>query len=137
MQASGALTDVVIESIHTVLFALTSVLAAVAIISLIDWRIGIIVVVWFCGFILVMRFFMPRIKVKAASSANAQANATGQIVDTLSNIDIVKLFANSSHEDKAALRAFKTLRNKLIVYGGELVWFRTFMMVYALSLIHI
>jgi ATP-binding cassette subfamily B protein len=131
VQASGALTDVVIESIHTVLFALTSVLAAVAIISLIDWRIGIIVVVWFCGFILVMRFFMPRIKVKAASSANAQANATGQIVDTLSNIDIVKLFANSSHEDKAALRAFKTLRNKLIVYGGELVWFRTFMMVYA------
>ena len=82
VQASGALTDVVIESIHTVLFALTSVLAAVAIISLIDWRIGTIVAVWFCGFILVMRFFMPRIKVKAASSANAQANATGQIVDT-------------------------------------------------------
>ena len=66
VQAANALTDVVVESIHTVLFALTSVIAAVVIISIIDWRIGSVVLLWFVGFVFVMRFFMPRIKAKAA-----------------------------------------------------------------------
>ena len=131
VQAATALTDVVVESIHTVLFALTSVIAAVAIIGIIDWRIGLVVLLWFAGFILVMRFFMPRIKTKATNTANAQAIATGQIVDTISNINIVKLFANSKHEDTAAVKAFRNLKDKLTTYGGQLVWFRTVMMVYA------
>ena len=41
-----------------------------------------------------MRFFLPRIKGYSADRANAQAAATGQIVDTISNISLVKLFAN-------------------------------------------
>ncbi len=131
VQAATALTDVVVESIHTVLFALTSVIAAVAIIGIIDWRIGLVVLLWFVGFVLVMRFFMPRIKAKATYTANAQAIATGQIVDTISNINIVKLFANSQHEDTAAVGAFRNLYSKLTTYGGELVRFRTSMMVYA------
>ena len=53
---------------------------------------------------------MPRIKAKAATTANAQAVATGQIVDTISNINVVKIFANSKHEDSAALKAFGKLR---------------------------
>ena len=131
VQAATALTDVVVESIHTVLFALTSVIAAVAIIGIIDWRIGLVVLSWFAGFVLVVRFFMPRIKAKATHTANAQAIATGQIVDTISNINIVKLFANSQHEDTAAVGAFRNLYSKLTTYGGELVRFRTSMMVYA------
>ena len=61
VQAATALTDVVVESIHTVLFALTSVIAAVAIIGMIDWRIGLVVLFWFAGFVLVMRFFGFRV----------------------------------------------------------------------------
>ena len=57
VQAANALTDVVVESIHTVLFALISVIAAVVIISIIDWRIGSVVLLWFVGFVFVMRFF--------------------------------------------------------------------------------
>ena len=120
-----------VESIHTVLFALISVIAAIFIISIIDWRIGSVVLLWFVGFVFVMRFFMPRIKAKAATTANAQAVATGQIVDTISNINVVKIFANSKHEDSAALKAFGKLRKKLTIYGSELVWFRTLMMIYA------
>ena len=44
---------------------------------------------------------------------------------------MVKIFANSKHEDSAALKAFGKLRKKLTSYGSELVWFRTFMMIYA------
>ena len=57
VQASNAVADVVVEVIHTVFFALASVIASFFIIATIDWRIGIIVAVWVTGFYLLMRFF--------------------------------------------------------------------------------
>ena len=83
------------------------------------------------GFYFMMGFFLPRIKSRSAHRANAQAAATGQIVDTVSNISIVKLFANSSREDNAAMAAFKVLKMSLRSYGWELIRFRTLMVLYA------
>ena len=131
IQASRSLTDVIVELIHTVLFALASVATSFWIISFIDWRAGLIVLTWFAGFYAMMAFFMPRIKITSSKRANAQAEATGQIVDTVSNINLVKLFANSKHEDRAAIGAFAKLRKALITYGNEIVWFRTCILVYA------
>ena len=134
VQASNAIADVTVEVISTVLFALTSVITSFFIITSIDWRVGLIVAVWVFGFYLLMRFFLPRIKLYSANRANAQAAATGQIVDTISNISIVKLFANVNHEDRAALNAFGLLKRSLQAYGKELVRFRASMVVFASSI---
>ena len=131
VQAASALTDVVVEFLHTVLFAIASVIAAILIISSIDWRIGLVVGIWFTGFYGLMRFFLPRIRLTSAEKANAQASVTGQIVDTVSNISIVKLFANSRHEDRAALEAFDHLRNTSVEYGKSLTRFRTYLLIYS------
>ena len=131
IQASNALADVIVETIQTVLFALASVIASFWIISSVDLRIGWIVILWVIGFYFLMRHFLPRIKIKSAKRANAQAAASGQIVDTISNIGIVKLFANSVFEDKSALKAFDNLKTSLYIYGMELVRFRVCMVFYA------
>ena len=81
-----------------------------------------------------MKFFLPRIKLHSSNRANAQAVATGQIVDTISNISIVKLFANSKYEDNAALTAFGNLKKSLQGYGKELVRFRLSMVIFASSI---
>ncbi|MDC0476202.1 ABC transporter ATP-binding protein/permease [Alphaproteobacteria bacterium] len=133
VQASNAVADITVEVIHTVLFALASVITSFFIIATIDWRVGMIVALWVVGFYLLMRFFLPRIKSYSADRANAQAAATGQIVDTISNISIVKLFANVKHEDRAALNAFGFLKKSLQAYGTELIRFRASMVVYASS----
>ena len=134
VQASNAIADVTVEVIHTVLFALASVITSFYIIMSIDWRVGLIVVGWVIGFFLMMRFFLPRIKLSSAERANAQAVASGQIVDTISNISIVKLFANVDHEDRAALNAFGFLKRSLQVYGKELIRFRASMVIFASSI---
>ena len=121
VQASNAIADVTIEVISTVLFASATVFTSFFVLALIDWRIGLIVAVWTFGFFLLMKFFLPRIKLHSSNRANAQAIATGQIVDTISNISIVKLFANARYEDKAALGAFGELKKSLQAYGKELV----------------
>ena len=70
----------------------------------------------------------------SSNRANAQAAATGQIVDTISNISIVKLFANAKYEDNAALGAFVNLKKSLQTYGNAIVRFRVSMVVFASSI---
>ncbi len=134
VQASNAIADVTVEVISTVLFASASVLTSFFVLASIDWRIGLIIVAWTFCFFLLMKFFLPRIKLHSSNRANAQAVATGQIVDTISNISIVKLFANSKYEDNAALTAFGNLKKSLQGYGKELVRFRLSMVVFASSI---
>ena len=134
VQASNAIADVAVEVISTVLFASASVLTSFFVLASIDWRIGLIVAAWTFCFFLLMKFFLPRIKLHSSNRANAQAVATGQIVDTISNISIVKLFANAKYEDNAALSAFGNLKKSLQGYGKELVRFRLSMVIFASSI---
>ena len=134
VQASNAIADVTVEVISTVLFASASVLTSFFVLASIDWRIGLIVAAWTFCFFLLMKFFLPRIKLHSSNRANAQAVATGQIVDTISNISIVKLFANAKYEDNAALSAFGNLKKSLQGYGKELVRFRLSMVIFASSI---
>ncbi len=129
--AARALTDVVVEFLHTVLFAAASIAAAFAIVATIDWRIGVMVIIWVFGFFCLMKYFLPRIRVRSAARAEAQAVTTGQIVDTVSNIKIVKLFTNAFYEDGAALKAFNYLRQTSKDYGVMLIWFRITLLTYS------
>ena len=131
MQGARALTDVVVDFLHTVLFALSSIVAALVIVASIDWRVGAIVGLWILGFYGLLRYFLPRIRQRAARRANAQAVTTGQVVDTISNISIVKLFANAFYEDRAALKTFEDLQGTMTDYGKLLVWFRAWLLTYA------
>ena len=126
-----ALTDFVIEFLHTALFAVASISAAFIIVAFIDLYIALCVALWVSGFYFLMRYFLPRVRVKSAARAEAQAITTGQIVDTVSNINTVKLFANSYYEDNAALRAFAQLRATSLDYGWTLIWFRATLLTYS------
>ncbi|KAG1715204.1 putative ABC transporter ATP-binding protein [Nymphon striatum] len=63
--------------------------------------------------------------------AAARANVTGQIVDTVTNIKTVKLFAHTDHEDRAALGAMDKLRLRTLEYGHVSVTFRFCLMAVA------
>ena len=78
-----------------------------------------------------MKYFLPRIRVRSAARAEAQAVTTGQIVDTVSNVKVVKLFANAFYEDKAALKAFDFLCQTSKDYGVMLIWFRMALLTYS------
>ena len=56
---------------------------------------------------------------------------TGQVVDTITNIKTVKLFAHADHEDKAALRAMSGFRDTALDFGVLSAWFRLSLMTIA------
>ena len=131
MQTATAVNDVVIETIQTVLFASASVLGALWMVTSIDWRIGIPLVAWLIAYAFFVRFFIPRIRVRAKARAEARANVTGQIVDTVTNIKTVRLFAHADHEDKAALGSMGRYRDRFVEFGRMAAAFRFWLMVLA------
>ncbi|SMX32444.1 ABC transporter ATP-binding protein [Maliponia aquimaris] len=131
MQTARALTDVVVETLQTVLFALASVAGAVFLLGTVDGRIAAGLVLWLAVYFLIIRHYMPRIRKFSTERAAARANVTGQIVDTVSNIKTVKLFAHADHEDRAALGAMAKLRDRTLDYGRVSAAFRFWLMALA------
>ena len=112
MQAARATTDVATEVINTVFFALASVIGSVVYLVAIDYRVALALAVWLVAYILLIKFFMPRIRVNAAARASSRAMVTGQVVDTITNIKTVKLFAHAAYEDRVALKAMDVFRDR-------------------------
>ncbi len=124
MQTSRAATEVVIEILQTVLFAFASIIGAIFILTSVDLLLAIFLSSWIVSYLLMIQFFMPKIRKRSGAKASTRAMVTGQIVDTVTNIKTVKLFAHNDHEDRAALRAMGTFRDRSIEYGVMAAWFR-------------
>nr|WP_281496139.1 ABC transporter ATP-binding protein [Marivita sp. S6314] len=131
MQTARALNDVVTEVVHTVLFALASVIGAVLLLGTVDWRIALGLLVWMIAYIYLIRFFMPRIRIRSKSRAASRAMVTGQVVDTVTNIKTVKLFGQQGFEDSAALNAMGDYREKFLAFSRVSVSFRFWLMALA------
>jgi len=74
---------------------------------------------------------MPRIRAASMRRASARAMVTGQIVDTVTNIKTVKLFAHDQHEDEAAVGAIEDFRVAGVGWGWVSATFRFWLMALA------
>ncbi len=131
MQTSRAVTDVVVEVINVVTFALASLLGSFALLGAIDPRVALLFAIWLVGYFALIRWFLPRIRKLAAARAASRAMVSGQVVDTITNIKTVKLFAHDAHEDDAALKAMQNFRGHALEFGKLSALFRLCLMTLA------
>ncbi|MFJ1291865.1 ABC transporter ATP-binding protein [Paracoccus yeei] len=123
-QTARAVTDVATEFVNVVAFALASILGSAAFLVSVDGWGAVAMLVWLAAYAGLIRFFLPRIRTRSASRASARAMVTGQVVDTITNIKTVKLFAHAEHEDRAALGAMAGFRERALDFGRVSTWFR-------------
>ena len=128
MQTARALTDVVVEVINVVAFALASLLGSVLLLVSIDGTVALAFLLWLVAYFVAIRWYLPRIRERAAARAGARAHVSGQIVDTITNIKTVKLFAHDAHEDRAALGALGQFRHTALHFGRLAAGFRFVLM---------
>lgn len=124
MQMARATTDVVAGLIETAAFALSSVVGSVLLLATIDLRAAVVLMLWIAAYYIFIRRSLKRIRGASAARASARAMVTGQIVDTVTNMKTVKLFAHSAYEDRVALQAMAGFREQAIAYGAISSWFR-------------
>ncbi len=117
MQTARAVTDVAAETINTVAFALASLIGSIFFLFGVDGWMALALTIWTLAYLGLIRWFMPRIRVKSAARAGARAMVTGTVVDTITNIKTVKLFAHTDYEDRTALHSMDGYRAAALDFG--------------------
>ncbi len=131
MQTANSIGSVVSEAISAIVFALASLVGSLALLGMINPWVIVPFAMWLVAYFTLIRWYMPRARKLSAARAGAKALVTGQVVDTITNIKTVKLFALSQHEDTVARDAMGGLRDKAIDFGRMSASFRILLMTLA------
>jgi len=100
MQTSNAVRECVVSSIRAVWYIVVYGLSALVLMSTADWRLAIPTGLWFLGYIVFLRHFVPRMRDLAKTSSELRSLVMGRVVDSYTNILTVKLFARARDEDQ-------------------------------------
>lgn len=131
MQVSNSVTELTSEFLNTICFAIASVVGALILVLGVDIWMAVGLLAWFVAYVLMISWFIPRVRLRAKARANARAAITGLVVDTFTNIRTVKLFAHDDFEDAVALDAMNEFRNRAVEFGRVAVAFRLALMTIA------
>ena len=131
MQTSNAMASVVSETISAIVFALASLVGSLLLLGSIHPLVMLPFAGWLVVYFMLVRWYLPRIRKRSAARAGARAMVSGQVVDTITNIKTVKLFAHSTFEDQTARNAMVDLRERSLDFGKLSATFRFILMVLA------
>ncbi len=99
IQTGPSLRESVVSSVNAVWYIVVYGSSAVVLLAHADARLAWPMLVWFIGYLAMLRGFVPRMRNRSRKVAEARAQLTGRIVDSYTNILTVKLFARARDED--------------------------------------
>jgi ATP-binding cassette subfamily B multidrug efflux pump len=100
MQTGNALRESAVQGVRSVWYILIYGLASLVLLAQADWRLALPTLAWFAGYVLFLRYFVPRLRDLARASSADRSRVMARVVDSYSNILTVKLFARPSDEDQ-------------------------------------
>ena len=110
MQTPPAAGEAVFQVFDMAAFAAATFIGALLMLAEADPRLMIPLLLWFAGYVLLMRWTIRRAGPAATASSDARSAVTGRVVDSYSNIHSVKLFAHQDSEINYAKEAIETSR---------------------------
>ena len=99
MQTSNAVRECVVSSIRAVWYIVIYGLSALVLMGMADWRLAVPTALWFIGYVVFLRIFVPQMRDLAKNSSELRSMVMGRVVDSYTNILTVKLFARTRDED--------------------------------------
>jgi ATP-binding cassette subfamily B multidrug efflux pump len=99
VQTGPALRESVVQICEALWFALVYVTGAIVLFAGADWRLTVPVILWTVAFFALLAAFVPRIRDRSTLTSDARSIVTGRLVDSYTNIQTVKLFADDTRED--------------------------------------
>jgi ATP-binding cassette, subfamily B, multidrug efflux pump len=117
MQTGPSLRESVVSATNAVWYILVYGTGAIALLASNDARLAIPVILWFAGYAALLRYFVPRLRIRSRRMSETRSALTGRVVDSYTNILTVKLFAKPRDEDDFVRAAMDDLtgafRNQL------------------------
>ena len=102
MQTALAVREVVLKTSEILLFVAVYFASALVLFASADWRLGLPMLAWLIGYLVILRLFIPRLAEVSRAQADARADVTGRVVDSYTHIGTVKMFADANYEDHYA-----------------------------------
>ncbi len=99
MQTGPAIRESLVSLLTAVWFILIYGTSSLLLLAHADLWLALPVVLWFAGYIAMLRFFVPRMRDRSKVMSEARSMLTGRIVDTYTNILTVKLFSRAKEEE--------------------------------------
>ncbi len=102
IQAGEAVGDFSVTILQSLWSFLTFVILTFIVLSTLSWQMGLVVAVWFAGYVIVARSLLPKLRAVGKINANERSIFTGRLVDIFTNILTVKLFDSGANEYNGA-----------------------------------
>ena len=99
MQTGPAIRESLVQLLTAVWFIVIYGTSALVLLAHADPWLALPVVLWFGGYTVMLRYFVPRMRDRSKATSEARSMLTGRIVDSYTNIVTVKLFARANEED--------------------------------------
>lgn len=131
VQTATSISETFNEITNAFSFAIATLVASGFILGSVSSWLTIILLIWIFSFSILIKWFLPHIRLRSKNRAAARAAVTGQVVDTLTNMATVKLFVHSDGEEHYAEEALKGFRKKSIDFAVLYVSFRAAIMTLA------
>jgi len=107
MQTGMALRASVMSVQDSIWYVAAFILSALGFIGSASLYLTIPVLVWLAAYSAVLFFYLPRIRIQAATMSEVHSMLTGRLVDSYTNIQTVKLFAGGAFEDQYVASGIK------------------------------
>jgi len=102
MQTALSVRDSVVSVNGLMVYVLVYFTSALAIFLSSDVRLALPLIAWLFAYILVMRYFLPKLKEVSTLQSDARSLMTGRVVDAYTNIQTVKMFSSNNAEEDYA-----------------------------------
>ena len=99
MQTGPAIRESLVALLTAVWYILVYGTSALLLLAAADRWLALPIVLWFAGYLVLLRTFVPRMRDRSKDMSEARSLVTGRIVDSYTNILTVKLFARPWQED--------------------------------------
>ncbi len=107
MQASLGVREAVLKILDVMVYVVVYFFGGMILVASFDVLMAVPFVIWLAAYVLVLRYYLPRMADIAKRQADARSLMTGRIVDSYTNIMTVKLFAHAGRETTYARDAME------------------------------
>ena len=107
MQTALAIRETVMKLMDLMVYVVVYFAGAMLLLGSAEPWLMLPLVAWLAGYIAIMRVFVPRLRRVSMEQADARAVMSGRIVDSYSNIQTIKLFADTRREEAYARDAME------------------------------
>lgn len=98
MQTSLSIRESVMKLLDVFVYVSVNFISMMVLIALADWVLALPLLLWVIVYIILIRYFVPRLKKVSSDQADARSSMTGRVVDSYTNITTVKLFSHAGGE---------------------------------------